>query len=103
LAANGEIDLVQPVLDPIGRRLWMVVEVTIRLGWRAVRDWHQRLRSEGFRRLARAGLYGPFPPGIFGLRVDRRAAQTARAFGPGLLTGRGQNLAPTSEVAGFTA
>ncbi len=91
------------MLDPTGRRLWSVVEVTIRLGWRAVRDWHQRLRSEGFRRLARAGLSGPFLPGIFGRRVDRRAAQTARALGPGLLTGRGEDLAPTSAVAGFPA
>ncbi|MGB9775788.1 MAG: YraN family protein, partial [Anaerolineae bacterium] len=91
---DGEVDVaIRAAKD--GQVVWAVVEAKNRLSRRAIEDWANRMRSEGFRRrLARHGIPGPYIVYIYGLRVDAACAPAARRFGIGLITGRGERVPP---------
>jgi DNA repair ATPase RecN len=93
---DGEADVILPVEDPEGRPLHVVLEAKVRLGRRAVVDWANRMRSEGFRALlARAGFNGPYLIYVYGMRADTSAEHAAQTFGIGLLTPRGEKIPPS--------
>ncbi len=92
---DGDIDVILPVEDPEGNRLHAVLEAKARPTWRAVEDWANRMRSEGFRsRLARNGWEGPYLIYLYGMRPDVSAEDAARRFGIGLLNPRGEIVPP---------
>ncbi len=92
---DGEVDVILPVEDLEGRHIHVVLEAKVRLGRRAVEDWVNRMRSEGFRsRLARSGFDAPYLIYVYGIRADTSAEHAARTFGIGLLTPRGELLSP---------
>ena len=96
LDINGEVDLVAPVEDPAGRRLWVLVEAKVRLRRREVLSWARRLEDPAFRaRLAAEGIEGPCIPYAYGIRVYPEAVEAAREHGIGLLNIRGERLAPS--------
>jgi len=96
---DGELDVVMPVVDPAGQELWVVVEAKARQSWRAVEAWANRVRAEGFRaRLAEAGVPGPYLAYAFGIRIDEGTLQAAQKFGIGLVTGRGERVAPAGPI-----
>jgi len=92
---DGEVDVILPVEDPEERPLHVVLEAKVRLGHRAVVDWANRMRSEGFRALlARAGFNGPYLIYVYGMRADTSAEHAAQTLGIGLLTPRGEKISP---------
>ncbi|HXF70179.1 MAG TPA: hypothetical protein VNK89_10270, partial [Thermoflexus sp.] len=94
VAWDGEVDVVVPV-EKDGQVVWVIVEAKVRQSWRAIEDWANRMRSEGFRRsLAAAGVKGPYLVYAFGIRVDEGAEEAARKFGIGLLTASGERVPP---------
>ncbi|MDW8060698.1 MAG: hypothetical protein RMK01_11555 [Thermomicrobium sp.] len=99
VAVNGELDLVAPVTDEEGRRYWVVVEVKVQLHPRDIRTWLRRLQSEVFRaRLAAQGIHPPFLAYVYGQRLYRPALETARELGVGVLSRRGEFVAPAGTV-----
>jgi hypothetical protein len=96
---KGEIDAVIPVQAPDQRILWVVVEAKARQSPRAIQAWANRMRSEGFRkRLAAAGAPGPYLVYAYGIRVDLSCEVMAKQAGIGLVTGRGERVAPAAEI-----
>jgi hypothetical protein len=92
---NGEVDVVVPVQDAEGRRLWAVLQSKARLHRGDVRAWGRMLRDATFRtRLAQRGVPGPLLPYAFGLRVHLDADEEGRANGIGILGLRGERVAP---------
>lgn len=95
LALNGEIDIILPLEDPAGRRVWAVVEAKARLSRRDVLTWTQRMRSADWRRqLAEKGCPGPYLVYAYSIRADLGAQEAAEAEGLGLLRSDGEVLAP---------
>jgi len=100
LPLNGEIDVVYQITDSTGRMLTAVLEAKVRLSWRAVEAWAQRMRSSDFRSaLQAAGLPAPYLVYAYGMRADPSAHQAAETFGIGLITGRGEEVAPRGEIS----
>ncbi len=99
-AVDGrEVDLVVPARTPAGEVLWAIAEVKLRLGPHHVRDWAQRIRSEGFRRqLREAGIPGPYLAYACGLRIILGADEAARTWQVGLLTPRGEAVSPPEPI-----
>ncbi len=96
---KSEIDAVIPVQAPDQRILWVVVEAKARQSPRAIQAWANRMRSEGFRkRLAAAGAPGPYLVYAYGIRVDLSCEVMAKQAGIGLVTGRGERVAPAAEI-----
>jgi multidrug efflux pump subunit AcrA (membrane-fusion protein) len=92
---EGQVDLAAVCEDPAGLRVTVLVESKVRLSASAVRRWADRVASEGFRRkLEQAGLPGPDLAYAFGFRVDRPTEKAARERGVGVLSGRGEVVAP---------
>ncbi len=92
---EGQVDLAAVCEDPAGLRVTVLVESKVRLSASAVRRWADRVTSEGFRRkLEQAGLPGPYLAYAFGFRVDRPTEKAARERGLGVLSGRGEVVAP---------
>lgn len=99
IAVNGELDIVAPVVAPDGQRYWVVVEVKVQLHPRDIRSWLRKLHSQSFReRLAAAGIEPPFLAYVYGQRVYRPALERARELGIGILSRRGEYVAPASLV-----
>jgi len=95
ISVDGEVDVAAPVEDPNGQRLWILVEVKLRLRRKEVYDWHRQLEDPGFRqRLRDEGLGGAFLPYAFGIRVYDDAAVAAGEVGMGLLDVRGERTSP---------
>lgn len=93
--SEGEIDVVLPLEDSSGRRLWAVVEAKARLSRRDVQAWAQRMRSAEWRRqLAERGCAGPYLAYLYSIRMDLGAQEAAEAEGIGLLKSDGEVLAP---------
>ncbi|MDW8396570.1 MAG: hypothetical protein RMM31_10055, partial [Anaerolineae bacterium] len=104
LAFDGEIDIVLPVEDSTGQRLWVVLEVKARLNQRDVMRWAQRMRSESWHRaLAEKGCPGPYLVYVYGIRVDLTARQAAEAEGIGLMKSDGEIFPPRGLVAAAVA
>ncbi|MBI2321726.1 MAG: hypothetical protein HYU88_06460, partial [Chloroflexi bacterium] len=89
------MDIVAEVSDPHRERLWAVVEAKVRLSYQDVEAWAQRMLSEGFRRrLAAAGVPGPYLVYAFSIRPDPGAYRAVERFDIGLLTSEGEEAAP---------
>ena len=96
---EGQVDLAAVCEDPAGLRVTVLVESKVRLSASAVRRWADRVASEGFRRkLGQAGLPGPYLAYAFGFRVDRPTEKAARERGVGVLSGRGEVVAPAGLI-----
>ncbi|MFN3285674.1 MAG: hypothetical protein ACK45F_05275 [bacterium] len=96
---EGQVDLAAVCEDPSGNRLTVVVESKARLSVSALRRWADRVGSSAFRnKLRQAGLPGPFLVYAFGIRVDRAVERAARERGLGLLSGRGELVAPAGPL-----
>ncbi len=96
---EGQVDLAAVCEDPAGLRVTVLVESKVRLSASAVRRWADRVTSEGFRRkLEQAGLPGPYLAYAFGFRVDRPTEKAARERGLGVLSGRGEVVAPAGPI-----
>ena len=94
-----EVDLVVPVRTPTGEVLWVLVDVKLRLSPNHIRDWSQRVFSEGFRRqLREAGVSGPYVVYSYGLRILLGVPDAARTWRVGLLTPRGESVSPPEPV-----
>lgn len=99
IAVNGELDIAVPVVEPGGRRYWVVVEVKVQLHPRDIRAWLRKLHTQSFReRLAAAGIEPPFLAYVYGQRVYRPAIQRARELGVGILSRRGEYVSPPGLV-----
>ena len=97
---KGEVDVVIPLQTPDQRIVWAIVEAKARQSPRAIQAWANRIRSEGFRkRLAEAGVSGPYLAYAYGIRVDPACERIAEAMGIGLVTGRGERVPPAEEIA----
>jgi len=96
---EGQVDLAAVCEDASGNRLTVVVESKARLSVSALRRWADRVGSSAFRdKLRQAGLPGPFLAYAFGIRVDRAVEQAARERGLGLLSDRGELVAPAGPL-----
>jgi|GEM_PF-1244306 len=99
IAVNGELDIAVPVVEPGGRRYWVVVEVKVQLHPRDIRAWLRKLHTQSFReRLAAAGIEPPFLAYVYGQRVYRPAIARARELGVGILSRRGEYVSPPGLV-----
>lgn len=99
LPLNGEVDVIVEVESPSGERMWAVVEAKARLGYRQVRSWGQQMQSEGWqRRLAEAGVPGPFLVYAYGIRYDPGAVQAAEEQKIGLMSLKGERVIPQGVI-----
>ncbi|MCX8062607.1 MAG: hypothetical protein N3D16_08495 [Anaerolineales bacterium] len=99
LPLDGEIDVVLPLEDPSGRRVWAVVEAKARLTGRDVHAWSQRMQEPTWhQRLAEKGCPGPYLIYAYGIRIDLSAHETAQKEGIGLIKGDGEILSPKSLI-----
>ncbi|MDW8396823.1 MAG: YraN family protein [Anaerolineae bacterium] len=99
LSFDGEIDIVLPVEDSTGQRVWVVLEVKARLNQRDVVRWAQRMRSASWHRaLAEKGCPGPYLAYVYGIRIDLTARQAAEAEGIGLMKGDGEVFPPRTLI-----
>ncbi len=95
LDLNGEIDIVALCKDSEGNPFTLLVEVKARLAQRTVREWANRVRSEGFRqKLEQEGFPPPYRMYLMGFRINPPVEEEARLLGVGLLTGRGERVEP---------
>lgn len=99
LPLDGEIDVVLPLEDPSGRKLWAVVEAKARLTHRDVRSWSQRMHEPLWhQKLAKKGIIGPYLVYAYGIRMDIGTEEAAKKTGVGLLKIDGEILAPASLI-----
>ncbi len=96
---SGEVDAVIPLQAPDQRIVWAIVEAKARQSSRAIQAWANRARSEGFRkRLAEAGIPGPYLVYAYGIRIDPACERMAETMRIGLVTGRGELVSPAEEI-----
>ncbi|MCS7249229.1 MAG: hypothetical protein NZ840_13465, partial [Anaerolineales bacterium] len=99
LPLDGEIDVVLPLEDPSGRKVWAVVEAKARLTHRDVRAWSQRMHEIGWhRKLAQKGVIGPYLVYAYGIRIDIGAEEAAQRGGIGLLKMDGEIVSPVGLI-----
>ncbi len=92
---DGEMDVVVPVELPTGEHSWIIVEVKGRLRRKELGRFLQRLQQPWFQeRLQQEGIQKPYLPYVFGLRVYAEVDQMAREAGVGVLSFRGERVAP---------
>ena len=95
LDGDGELDLWARVADADGNELSILVEAKVRLRAREVRAWAARLEDPAFRHaLAERGIAGPYLAYAFGIRIYAEARDVARSVGVGVLSARGEDVAP---------
>ena len=96
LDGDGELDLWVRARDREGKQLSLLVEAKVRLRAREVRSWAAQVADPEFQAsLERIGVAGPYVPYAFGIRIYAEAREAARSLGMGLLSVRGEDLAPT--------
>jgi hypothetical protein len=101
LDGDGELDLWVRARDAGGRELSLLVEAKVRLRAREVRSWAALHDDARFlESLERAGIAAPYLPYAFGIRIYPEARDAARAVGVGVLSIRGEDVAPARELAG---
>ncbi|PWH18738.1 MAG: hypothetical protein DDG59_05415 [Anaerolineae bacterium] len=99
LPLDGEIDVVLPLEDPSGRKVWAVVEAKARLSYRDVHAWSQRMHEPTWhQRLAEKGCAGPYLVYAYCIRMDLGAQEIAQKEGIGLLKSDGEVLAPAALI-----
>lgn len=92
---DREMDVVVPVELPTGERPWVIVEVKGRLRRKELGKFLQRLQRPWFQeRLQKEGVQKPYLPYIFGLRVYAEVDQMAEEASVGVLSFRGERVAP---------
>jgi len=95
IEVDGEMDVVVPVELPTGERPWIIVEVKGRLRRKELGEFLQRLQRPWFQeRLQKEGIQKPYLPYAFGLREYADVDRMAREAGVGILTFRGERIAP---------
>ena len=95
IEVDGEMDVVVPVELPTGERPWIIVEVKGRLRRKELGEFLQRLQRPWFQeRLQKEGIQKPYLPYAFGLRVYADVDRMAMEAGVGILTFRGERVAP---------
>ena len=95
LPLNGELDVVLPVEDAQGNKVWALVEAKARLSRGDARRWSQRVRDVRWQqRLRKKGIFGPFLVYAYSIRRDLGAREQAEKEGIGLLKCDGEILAP---------
>jgi hypothetical protein len=100
LDGDGELDLAARVRDASGEEMSILVEAKVRLRAREVRAWAAQLADAGFRRsLVAAGVLGPYQAYAYGIRIYAEAREAARAAGIGVLSSRGEEVAPEAPAA----
>jgi len=99
LRFDGDVDVVLPIEDAQGRRIWVLMESKMRLSRSDVIRWAQRVGSAEWRQsLAQAGCPAPYLVYVYAIRVDASAREAAREQGMGLLRGYGEEIAPAGEI-----
>jgi len=99
LRFDGDVDVVLPIEDAQGRRLWVLAESKMRLGRADVLKWVQRVRSSQWRKaLEEAGCQPPYLVYMYAIRSDVSARQAVEENGIGLMRGEGEVIAPVSEL-----
>ena len=100
LRFDGDVDVVLPLEDASGRRLWALLEAKSRLSRNDVLRWAQRVRSPEWRQaLEKAGCEPPYLVYVYAIRSDVSAREAVEENGIGLLRGEGEVIAPVSEMA----
>jgi hypothetical protein len=100
LRFDGDVDVVLPIEDAQGRRLWVLAESKMRLGRADVLKWAQRVRSAEWRKtLEEAGCQPPYLVYMYAIRADLSAREALEKNGIGLMRGNGEEIAPMSEIA----
>ena len=95
ISLDGEVDVVLPVQSPDGRDLWVVAEAKVRLRRGDVFHLATQLADAQWReRMQRAGIVPPYLPYAYGMRVYPDAVTAAETTGIGVLSPRGEVLAP---------
>jgi len=95
LDGDGELDLWVRARDGDGRELSLLVEAKVRLRAREVRAWAARVADPQFQAtLVREGIAGPYVAYAFGIRIYPDARELARTNGVGVLSIRGEDVAP---------
>jgi hypothetical protein len=99
LRFNGDVDVLLPVEDAQGRRLWVLVEAKTRLSRKDVLRWVQRVRSTRWRKaLEKAGCEPPYLVYVYAIRSDLSAREAVEENGIGLMRGEGEVVAPAGEM-----
>jgi len=100
LDGDGELDLWARVRSPKGAELSVVVEAKVRLRAREVRSFATQMADPAFLEvLVERGVPGPYLVYAFGIRVYAEAREAASAAGIGVLSSRGEDVAPRSLAA----
>ena len=95
IEVDGEMDVVVPVELPTGERPWIIVEVKGRLRRKELGEFLQRLQRPWVQeRLRQEGIQKPYLPYAFGLRVYADVDRMTTEAGVGILTFRGERVAP---------
>ncbi len=95
ISLDGEVDVVLPVQSPDGRDLWVVAEAKVRLRRGDVFHLATQLADAQWReRMQRAGIVPPYLPYAYGMGVYPDAVTAAETTGIGVLSPRGEVLAP---------
>jgi len=101
LDGDGELDLWVRARDRDGKEMSILVEAKVRLRAREVRAWAVHHGDPRFREsLERVGIDGPYVPYAFGIRISTEARDAARVVGVGVLSIRGEDVAPAEVSAG---
>ena len=99
LRFNGDVDVLLPVEDAQGRRLWVLVETKTRLSRKDVLRWVQRVRSTRWRKaLEKSGCEPPYLVYVYAIRTDLSAREAVEENGIGLMRGEGEVVAPAGEM-----
>jgi len=99
LRFNGDVDVLLPVEDAQGRRLWVLVETKTRLSRKDVLRWVQRVGSTRWRKaLEKAGCEPPYLVYVYAIRSDLSAREAVEENGIGLMRGEGEVVAPAGEM-----
>ena len=99
LRFNGDVDVLLPVEDAQGRRLWVLVEAKTRLSRKDVLRWVQRVRSTRWRKaLEKSGCEPPYLVYVYAIRTDLSAREAVEENGIGLMRGEGEVVAPAGEM-----
>ena len=100
LDGDGELDLWVRARDSDGTEMSLLVEAKVRLRAREVRAWAVQNADPQFREsIERIGIDGPYVPYAFGIRIYPEARDTARTVGVGVLSIRGEDVAPAGVPA----
>ncbi|MBS1252604.1 MAG: hypothetical protein MAG451_01645 [Anaerolineales bacterium] len=95
LPVHDRTNMFRQFETPTGKAVWTAVDVVFRLDAQQVEAWAQQMKSAGWQqRLAENGVAGPYLVYSYSIRSGRGVVQAAEEEGIGLLTIRGEQVAP---------